>query len=492
MADINDVSREIVLSWASRIPWESYIGDGKSREGSSIVVTLDDVRVVKRFAEADQGASMSEALANNEVSAPGASARRGLARRPPHVRRRRRVRARARTAAPPAPPSSPRLLPPTHRSQEARRYPQCLMKILITISDVRIIQYCLTLLEDFVAADPAGRAKYLHKPSLPVRVRAVSCVCAHTRDACAVSGSAGSTSRHPPPRPPRPARVPPQPASSARPYLLPFLQLVGTSGSGARISSLEANPYVLEHAAALAAAVLATDATSDPHATSSLLAWVMTHVRLYGSSVPKQVKLTEVAVGALMTLLRNDTVRSLFVEERGIERLVPLTATRNSQTLYEAVFCLWSLSLTPDNCPALERTGAVTAVARVLRSGMPLKVLRVCAGMLVNVAKHAACSDSVAEMCETHVPQVVADLLAVAAADAAPAAPGAGAGSSSSSSSSSLDPELVRRARSRRAPCGCSVVCAPSRSLAQRVPHPPHSPLPTPPVPAGRRPALAV
>lgn len=54
--------------------------------------------------------------------------------------------------------------------QEARRYPQCLMKILITITDVRIIQFCLTLLEDFVVADAAGRLKYLHKPSQPVSI----------------------------------------------------------------------------------------------------------------------------------------------------------------------------------------------------------------------------------------------------------------------------------------------------------------------------------
>lgn len=199
---------------------------------------------------------------------------------------------------------------------------------------------------------------------------------------------------------------------------------MGTSGSGARIPSLEANPYVLEHAAALAATVLAVDASSDPHATSSLLAWVMTHVRLFGSSIPRQVKITEVAVCALMTLLRNDVVRRLFVEERGVERLVPLTTSRNAQLLYEVAFCLWSLSLTSDFCPVLERTGAVTAVARLLRQGMPSKVLRVASAMLVAVAKHPECGDSVAEMCETHVPEVVDGLLSAASAEgAAPSDP---------------------------------------------------------------------
>lgn len=230
------------------------------------------------------------------------------------------------------------------------------------------------------------------------------------------------------------------PQSSTRPYLLPFLQLVGTSGSGARISSLDANSYVLEHAAGLAAAVIAVDAGADPHATSSLLAWVMTHIRLYGSSVPKQVKVTEVAVSALMTLLRSDTVRGLFVEERGLERLVPLCASRNSQLLYEAGFCLWSLSLTGEYCPLLERAGAVTAVARLLRSGMPLKVLRVAAATLANVSKSPECVDSVAEICETHVPEVVAALLA-GAGDSKGVSSAADGGDASAAAS---DPELVR------------------------------------------------
>lgn len=61
------MSKEVVLSWSSRVPWESYIGDGKAREGSSIVVTMEDVRIIKRYCEADQGAAMTEALAKDEV-----------------------------------------------------------------------------------------------------------------------------------------------------------------------------------------------------------------------------------------------------------------------------------------------------------------------------------------------------------------------------------------------------------------------------------------
>lgn len=45
--------------------------EGKSREGSSIVVTMDDVRVIKRFCDADQGAAMTEALEKDEVRPTG-------------------------------------------------------------------------------------------------------------------------------------------------------------------------------------------------------------------------------------------------------------------------------------------------------------------------------------------------------------------------------------------------------------------------------------
>ena len=194
-------------------------------------------------------------------------------------------------------------------------------------------------------------------------------------------------------------------------FVLPFLQLVGTSGSGARISSLDADAYILERAATIAAHLLATDAT-DAVATSSLLAWVMTHVKLYGSVVPAQMKVTEVAVSALQVVLRNDFLRRLYVEEHGVERLVHMAAARNTQLLYEVAFCLWAVSLVGDYCPVLERTGAVTAVARLVRANMPIKVLRVACAVLANVAKHPDCADSVAEICETHVPEVVDALLA--------------------------------------------------------------------------------
>ena len=276
------------------------------------------------------------------------------------------------------------------------------MRLLMSVTDARIIQYALTLLDDFVAPDPAARCALLTKPGTSVRRRPARAQAhrLHTRHA-----------RRAPHRPRVTTNTcPPPPRQDPKPYVLPFLQLVGTSGSGARISSLDADPYILEHAAMLAAATLAADA-GDALATSSLLAWVMTHVKQYGSTVPQQAKVTEVSVAVLAVLMRNDFLRRLFVEEHGVERLVPMVGARSAQLLYEATFCLWSVSLVPDFCPVLERTGAVTAVGRVFRAGMPVKVLRVAAALLVNVARHPACGDSVAEVCETHVPEVVEALL---------------------------------------------------------------------------------
>ena len=231
---------------------------------------------------------------------------------------------------------------------------------------MRLIQYALTLAEDFLVPDARDRAALFHKPGA---------------------------------------------APASGPHLLPFLQLVGTGGSGAVISSLDANAYVLERAAACAALLLAADCRS-PHATSAMLAWVMTHIRNFGATGARQVKVTEVAVTALRVLLRNDLLRQLFVDEEGIQRLLPMLSARNTQTLYDAVVCLWTLSLHAPTCATLERLGAVAGVARLARVSLPLKVLRVSLGMLAAVAKQPDCADSLAEICESHVPETVEALLA--------------------------------------------------------------------------------
>ncbi len=128
----------------------------------------------------------------------------------------------------------------------AQRYPQAMLHVLLNIRDVRILQYTLTLLCDFLQSDTERRVRLFL-------------------------------------------------ASGERP-LFALLQMVGTSGSGARITSTDANSYVLEHAARAAAIILSVD-SSVQAGQASMLAWVQTNLRQMGSTSPKQVKVTEVRGG---------------------------------------------------------------------------------------------------------------------------------------------------------------------------------------------------
>lgn len=242
----------------------------------------------------------------------------------------------------------------------------------MNITDVRIIRYALTLLRDFIETDPVNRVRYLTSPGKPPQT----------------ISSISSNSLH----------------------ILPFLQLVGTSGSGTKILSTDADPYVLENAALCAAFMIAVDPSNET-ATSGMLAWILTNIKLFGSLLPRQVKVTEVATESLMILLRNEFIRTIFIEERGHERVVPMLTARNTQLLYDAIFCLWMLSLYRNTTQELERAGTTTAIARLCRSDMPLKVLRLSLSILSNITKNPLCTDSLADICETHVPEVVQSIL---------------------------------------------------------------------------------
>lgn len=112
-----------------------------------------------------------------------------------------------------------------------------------------------------------------------------------------------------------------------------------------------------------------------------------------------------------MVLLRSDYFRVLFVEERGIERLMPMLSSLNTQLVYDAVHCLWLISLQRSLLPRLESAGAPAAVARVTRLGQPTKVLRVALALLVSVLKNPSVSrDTFMAISETTTPVTVAAL----------------------------------------------------------------------------------
>lgn len=285
--------------------------------------------------------------------------------------------------------------------QDARRYPAALLTVLQRLTDIRVLQYALTLIEDFLSVDTTNRARYF------------------TEAAVRAAGAGPKYAMY-----------------------LPFLQLIGVSGTGAVISALDANTYVVERAATCIALLVVASAEADPAATAGILSWSMTHIRNYGAPNAKQAKVTEVAMSTLRVLLRLGMMRELFVAERGVESLLPPLSARNTQLLYDTVFCLWALSLDKDIAPHLERTGAVAGVARLARPTMPLKVLRMSLAMLANCLRVADASDALSEIVESHVPETVDALLA--------------------QDPKISDPELVR--------CRCCVITMPAYTFMPLTP----------------------
>ena len=252
------------------------------------------------------------------------------------------------------------------------------------MTDVRVLQYALLLLRDFLLELPGDAER---RARLAVRI----------------DGGAGGNA-------------------------LPLLQLAGTSGSGARILSLDANAFVLENAAMCAAALVAAG-NADETATSGLLSWVLSNLKLFGSHSAAQVRVTEVAVEALMVVLRSEAMRDLFLLENGVQMLLPMLSARNSQLLYDASHCLWLISLhrlgadgaggaggkgaeSVVGVAELEREGAVKALVRLCRLGMPLKVMRMALAVLANVVRAARSKELAGDLSETHLPELVASLLA--------------------------------------------------------------------------------
>jgi hypothetical protein len=294
---------------------------------------------------------------------------------------------------------------------DAVEYPAALLQVLDNMTDVRVMQYTLTLVCDFFAGDVERRAAAFLRGRAPAALKTL-------------------------------------------------MQLMGTSSSGARISSREANPYVLEHAARAAATLLSVD-PSDQAALAGMLAWVHTNLKLFGSTMPAQVKVTEVRQNAaararlsltalplsplrarfffshapspphpslskvasesLMILLRNSELRGLFcgpvspaAGDTGAHRLVAMLSATSSQLVYSALHSLWLLSLSRRFNGALQAAGAPVAALRALRPDSPLKVLRMGLALLVNLMKDPACAATVTLVVESGQAGLVLEALAAA------------------------------------------------------------------------------
>jgi hypothetical protein len=149
-----------------------------------------------------------------------------------------------------------------------------------------------------------------------------------------------------------------------------------------------------------------------------------------------------------MVLFRSDVIKSLFVDvsatpsgDDPLNTLTALLSTPNSQILYDALHCLWLLSLGKRFHGALQACGAPLQVIRALRPGLPVKVQRMGVGFLVNLMKNPACLDTITLVVESAgisaLMEAFEAALALAAGVGGGGAEGGTKGSSGGSSSSS-------------------------------------------------------
>ena len=92
----------------------------------------------------------------------------------------------------------------------------------------------------------------------------------------------------------------------ARHSFLIFLRNIGAPSTGARLESLDANSFILERSASIAAALLSVGPTHAP-SVASMLGWVLGHFKSYAKKEDaKQHRVTEVAAQALSLTARQN------------------------------------------------------------------------------------------------------------------------------------------------------------------------------------------
>uniref|UniRef100_A0A7S1CBG2 ATPase V1 complex subunit H C-terminal domain-containing protein n=1 Tax=Bicosoecida sp. CB-2014 TaxID=1486930 RepID=A0A7S1CBG2_9STRA len=207
------------------------------------------------------------------------------------------------------------------------RYAQALVKVVTNIADPLVLRFALTLIEDLLEYKTPERA------------------------ALFVVGGALQTA--------------------------PFLRLLSTS----------TDAYVA-YKAARSLAYLLSIHPEEGVATATLLAWVLRQLKAAASHGAERSSawpsLTS-AIASLMILLRCEVMRDMFLREHGVELLVALVATPDTQLCYEVAFCLWCMSQFEPARPVLISSGAVKAFTRLVRSGQREKILRMAFAALANI-----------------------------------------------------------------------------------------------------------
>ncbi|KAH6812637.1 vacuolar ATP synthase subunit H family protein [Perilla frutescens var. frutescens] len=124
------------------------------------------------------------------------------------------------------------------------------------------------------------------------------------------------------------------------------------------------------------------------------------------------------AINSLATLLRESTVRSLFVQEDGVKLLIPLISPASNQQsiqlLYETCLCVWLLSYYEPAIEYLATSRSLPRLIEVVKGSTKEKVVRVVVLTLRNLLNKGTFG---AHMVDLGLPLVVQNLKAQAWSD---------------------------------------------------------------------------
>ncbi|KAJ3669354.1 hypothetical protein LUZ60_011304 [Juncus effusus] len=147
---------------------------------------------------------------------------------------------------------------------------------------------------------------------------------------------------------------------------------------------------------------------------SGLVDWLCSQLR--NPSHP--TRSVQISINCLATLLREASVRSLFVKADGVKLLIPLinpaSNQQSMQLLYETCLCIWLLSYYEPAIEYLSTTRVVPRLVDVVKGNTKEKVVRVVILTFRNLLPKSAFA---AQMIDFGLPQIVQSLKAQAWSD---------------------------------------------------------------------------